>query len=1025
MLWLFNKNHSLPFMNGLVIFGLVLFAGPLAAQKGPGFIDVSWMLADGPAHTSHVSFGAGAWGDLNGDKFPDLFCGNHARPSALFLNQNGQGFKSILEQVSDIPEFSDVHGAAWADFDNDNDLDLLVSVGSSSGSGIGPNWLLHNESNLLLDVAPLFGVDRPEERGRMPIWLDFNLDGSLDLILTNANRLGGSTEFLLQGPDHLFGLDWDQLGIDRPNVVQWGGMIADLNGDGLVDVSLIGHGTVEQCYTANGLPLSRLDGLGLGFESSVADSVAADFNGDLKADVYVSRFPLGAQDEVVLNAAGEIRAFQLVRSGVKGFDFTGPSKIHLGVYAGLSLAQYRIGAMGRIMETNPITLDAMDAANHGLPDFQAGQDIGMFIGFDSTSGRWQIRASSPDRMETRVLIQPVGSGVERIIIFGPPDPVPPNDRLYFQVEGGFQRSNQVFAWDSLSAVAADFDNDRDVDLYLVRSGMALNRPNLLLLNDGTGRFSVSGSPSQAEGSSGGVGDSVTMVDFDLDGAIDLFLTHGNSPRIFADTPIQLLRNLGNKNHWVEVDLEGTVSNRDGIGARVLIYADGVTQMREQNGGGHRVSQNHSRIHFGLGPSVRIDKMVVEWPSGIRQVLENLPVDRLLQIQEPTPALPPGHPNLASFSAVPEVHCSQSSYDDSARIMVKGISSRPVDYQIRAVFSGAHSRLRPLGLSKGDHLVEHEAGFIWSGSVDANTSEGVQFDLPPGAEGLMEVTLDGKTSGRWVYGGPSRIPLAGQGWVFNPSELPSSATYPPAPDGHLDGIGLVWIEAKGRLQAVWGGGSQPLREEFSLITSYQLVDFEGFTLEPLDVIQAGLHGGRIFGMTSGDLDGCLATISADSLVGVRYSQNGMIPFHRVSSSLSDLPRARPFPRPSPYGSPQLEESQTPGIFLWKDPRNLQWRLRVVGGANWSQVHGRLRSTQPRPFASGVGLESGDIVNGEDPYALEFFFNVGLDDWDGLNLTLAEGSNLFLEILNSEVSVDDVYIGEHRWPVLELPIMLGVW
>ena len=101
------------------------------------------------------------------------------------------------------------------------------------------------------------------------------------------------------------------------------------------------------------------------------------------------------------------------------------------------------------------------------------------------------------------------------------------------------------------------------------------------------------------------------------------------------------------------------------------------------------------------------------------------------------------------------------------------------------------------------------------------------------------------------------------------------------------------------------------------------------------------------------------------------------------------------------------------------------MRVVGGGDWTQVHGRLRTTQPRPFENSVGLESGDSIDGEDPYILEFLFNVGANDWDGLNLNLADGSNLFLETLNSEVGADDVYLGEHRWPVLELPVMLGVW
>jgi hypothetical protein len=58
--------------------------------------------------------------------------------------------------------------------------------------------------------------------------------------------------------------------------------------------------------------------------------------------------------------------------------------------------------------------------------------------------------------------------------------------------------------------------------------------------------------------------------------------------------------LGNRNHWLEVDLVGTASNRDGIGARLIATVGGIQQLREQNGGMHAKSQNHARIHFGCG-----------------------------------------------------------------------------------------------------------------------------------------------------------------------------------------------------------------------------------------------------------------------------------------------------------------------------------------------------------------------------------------------------------------------------------------
>ena len=64
-------------------------------------------------------------------------------------------------------------------------------------------------------------------------------------------------------------------------------------------------------------------------------------------------------------------------------------------------------------------------------------------------------------------------------------------------------------------------------------------------------------------------------------------------------PKQLFHNLGNSNHWMEFDLVGTTSNRDGIGSKVYVTAGGVTQYREQNGGYHRWSQNFMRVHVGL------------------------------------------------------------------------------------------------------------------------------------------------------------------------------------------------------------------------------------------------------------------------------------------------------------------------------------------------------------------------------------------------------------------------------------------
>ncbi len=103
----------------------------------------------------------------------------------------------------------------------------------------------------------------------------------------------------------------------------------------------------------------------------------------------------------------------------------------------------------------------------------------------------------------------------------------------------------------------------------------------------------------------------------------------------ADGPHQLFRNQGNSNHWLEIDLEGTVSNRDGIGSRVELETGGIIQIREQTGGMHRITQNHQRLHFGLGSHRLADRITVTWPSGLVQNLKNIKADQVLHITEPS------------------------------------------------------------------------------------------------------------------------------------------------------------------------------------------------------------------------------------------------------------------------------------------------------------------------------------------------------------------------------------------------------
>ncbi len=183
----------------------------------------------------------------------------------------------------------------------------------------------------------------------------------------------------------------------------------------------------------------------------------------------------------------------------------------------------------------------------------------------------------------------------------------------------------------LSIGTGDFDNDEDVDIYLVCTGKENNMMNILYENLGNGTFSAVPAAGGAKGSPNGSAETVAVADYDGDGFLDLFVTNG---RIIDDYgPSHLFKNIGNENHWIKLDLIGTTSNKDGIGTRVLLTAGEKSQIREQTGGMHYRAQNYKNIHFGLGQNKIVDNISIYWPSGIVQEIKNVEVDQTLKIEE--------------------------------------------------------------------------------------------------------------------------------------------------------------------------------------------------------------------------------------------------------------------------------------------------------------------------------------------------------------------------------------------------------
>jgi hypothetical protein len=332
-----------------------------------------------------------------------------------------------------------------------------------------------------------------------------------------------------------------------------------------------------------------------------------------------------------------------------GFRFSATGHVLFQIQQGVNRRIVFIGASGFHPAEMPfVTLSSDDPNVVGIMLHTPGVDEGVYLGYEPSTHTWTVLFSTPaasPQNETRVTVTvdtqtPITQTAA--IGFNPNTPAnAPVLLLYNPSTNRFvDRSQQAnLSEDEIygnSVVAGDFDNDMDLDLYVVCTEVVLNSPNVLYENRGAGRFRRVANGGGAIGSERGRGDTATVVDYNLDGFLDLLVTNGQWPRPFSeDGPTELFRNRGNKNHWIEIDLVGTRSCPHGIGASVILQTpDGRRQLREQSGGMHLGVQNHKRLHFGLGSHTTVTSIQIYWPSGAVQTLTNLTADRILKVVEP-------------------------------------------------------------------------------------------------------------------------------------------------------------------------------------------------------------------------------------------------------------------------------------------------------------------------------------------------------------------------------------------------------
>ncbi|MBU1191590.1 MAG: VCBS repeat-containing protein [Gammaproteobacteria bacterium] len=603
----------------------------------PGFASIAFQDVTSAAGISGTgaSFGA-SWGDFNGDGLPDLWVGNHYRTPSLYRNNGDGTFTDIVGSVWPGP-VRDTHGAAWADFDRDGDQDLIEIVG-----GANSNHLWRNDSGVFVDVAPQLGADLPGARSRTPLWLDWDRDGYLDLVLTQA--LGTQTfPLILRNTGSGFVDATSIAGV--PYEPTTSAFLSDLTGDGLLDLALLGAGISRfpsSVYDLSSLPSILRPDLS-NTTQPVSDATFADFDGDLRTDIFTTR-GAGPQ-QLAVRSNTEIAFTMAANADEKSTSFDASGPVRVAIFPATTAQPVLIGSNSKIPDKVPtpevsfgsyyIDLDPADSSFQGIPPHVAGVSDGVFIGFDALHSRWTISLSYPASRSTSFVVTSPTSIQNAQAIGYPATPYYPLPDYYIRTDSGFSdqtsQSGLAFGFPCFSVVSGDFDNDMDVDIFAACTLGVSNLPNVLLENLGNGTFSIVTNAGGASGSQIGSSESVVTADYNEDGALDLFVTNGNGGAPFNNGPQQLFRNLGNNNHWVEVDLIGNNSDAGVIGSRVYLTAGGKTQLREQNGGMHTYSQNHQRLHFGLAGNTLIDQIEVVWPDGLSNTLTNVAANQIVSI----------------------------------------------------------------------------------------------------------------------------------------------------------------------------------------------------------------------------------------------------------------------------------------------------------------------------------------------------------------------------------------------------------
>jgi hypothetical protein len=489
---------------------------------------------------------------------------------------------------------------------------------------------------------------------------DYDNDGWLDIYFVNGStmeaersRSNGERDRLYRNnKDGTFTDVTDKAGLgDR----QWtmGVAVADVDNNGFDDIYITNYGrNVLYLNRGDGTfdDFSRQSGTDLSGWSSAAAFADYDRDGDL--DLYVSRYLEFGPDKLPTGSVFcSYRGIE-VQCGPRGlppssgrlFENMGGGRfVDVSAKSGIAAvrASYGLGAVWG------------DTDNDGDPDLYVANDSlpnYLFVNNgDKTfteSGLLQGVALSGDGREQAGMGVDFGDydndGDLDLIVTNFADDY---DTLYRNDGGQFtdvtyEAKLGQATWTNLAwgVQFTDLNNDGFLDLLIANGhvypqvdqhdlGTSYRQKPAAFLNTRDGKFrdvSKELGPAflQAESSRG-----LAAGDLNNDGVQDIVITNLDvAPWIFLQQK--------NPAHWLSVKLNGTSSNRSGVGARIVAHAGGITQMREVKSGMSYQSHADFRLHFGLGAAALVERLEIRWPSGRLQRVTGVKADRMIVIEEP-------------------------------------------------------------------------------------------------------------------------------------------------------------------------------------------------------------------------------------------------------------------------------------------------------------------------------------------------------------------------------------------------------